>query len=70
MKPFKIVNIFGKYYSERYNKYVVIADAINGDGDKTFSIRFFFLTDFRAKRLKVGDEVDGDNVEYKIDKYI
>lgn len=69
MKPFKIINIFGKYYSERYNKYVVIANALNGDGDKALSIHLFFESDFRARRLKVGDEVDGNSVEYKINKY-
>ena len=69
MKPFKIINIFGKYYSEVYKKYVVIANVLNGDGDKTLSIHFFFESDFYARRLKVGDEVDGSAVEYKIKRY-
>ena len=70
MKPFKIINIFGKYYSEVYKKYVVIANVLNSDGNKILSIHFFFESDFYARRLKVGDEVDGDKVEYKIKKYI
>ena len=69
MKPFKIINIFGKYYSEVYKKYVVIANVLNGDGYKIFSILFFFESDSCARRLKVGDEVDGNAVEYKIKKY-
>ena len=69
MKPFKIINIFGKYYSEVYKKYVVIANVLNGDGNKILSIHFFFETDFCARRLKVGDEVDGNTVEYKIKRY-
>lgn len=69
MKPFKIINIFGKYYSEVYKKYVVIANVLNGDGNKTLSVHFFFESDFYARRLKVGDEVDGNTVEYKIKKH-
>ena len=69
MKPFKIINIFGKYYSEAYKKYVVIANALNGDGNKLLSIHFFFESDIHARRLKVGDEVDGNVVEYKIKRY-
>ena len=57
MKPFKIINIFGKYYSEAYKKHVVIANVLNGDGNKILSIHFFFESDFCARRLKVGDEV-------------
>ena len=47
----------------------MIANALNGDGDKALSIHFFFESDFRARRLKVGDEVDGNSVQYKINKY-
>lgn len=53
----KIEDIYAKYYSDTLNKYVVQVKL--SSGEETSFRRLYFASLDDAKKLKVGDIVDG-----------